>query len=230
MEFNIDDCITLAKSHIYCSEKEKPEFIEKIDRITLLCKEAVTKEEFFELVDIYSELFKAYIMSIKTIYNTLIGWALPSKLVCETVYATYLNHIKAYPDAKIIDLGAGSGIFSYMFHQMGIPNDRIIAVDLEKPTHSNPEQRKFWNITKNSNFEFDPIDILFVAWGSGIYGNVDKYCDNGGTCVIILGETGDGCTFPSDYLSENEQWTVESHHVPGPASAYSEYLTVNIKK
>lgn len=128
---------------------------------------------------------------------------------------------------------------------MGIPKEKIVAIDLENPTHMHPKQRKFWEITLLNNYEIKPYDILFVAWGSGIGQQVNNYAENGGKCVILLGETKDGCTFPSDYfipdkydLEKKEikienpvsEWESESHHVIGPASQYSEYLTVNIRK
>jgi len=239
---SIKQMVTLAKKWIHIGKGVDKQDVEtKIDRFVHLCQHGKTKEEFFELVDIYDELFKLYIMGLKTIYNQLIGWALPSKQVCEVVFAAYQEHVKMYPNARIIDLGAGTGIFSYMFNQMGIPAANIIALDLENRTHSNKAQRSFWQITINDNFEFRETDILFVAWGSGIGGEVDRYCNSNGKCVILLGETSDGCTFPSDYFvkydeddEEQEQdqneWKTESYHVPGPASAYSEHITVNIRK
>ncbi len=195
-----------------------------------LCIKGNTKEDIFELVDLYENLYDSYLFKIKKLYNCYIGWALPSSHVCKIIYKTWCEHIKIYKDARIIDVGAGSGIFSLMFHKMGIPRDKIIAIDIETQTHTNPKQRKFWDIT-TEDFKINSSDIIFVGWGSGTSEIVDNYSIYG-SCIILLGEI-EGCTFPSDYFEnadyfENtDYFETDSYQVPGPASKKSERLTVN---
>lgn len=204
-----------------------------------LCQKGTTKKEIFELVRLFEEIFKISMCCSKSIYNKYIGWALPSQKVCEIVYETYISCAKN--DTKLIDLGAGSAIFASMFHQMGIPKDKIIAFDLKEPTHSNSKKRNFWKISTKKEYQIKPNDILFIGWGVyNIKEIIDKYCEDGGFCVILLGED-DGCTFSTNYFGDIENykdssypkrnnWNVKTHHVIGAATTYGESLTVNTKK
>ena len=56
----------------YFSEK-KAGFAVKLDRYADLCMTAVTPAEFFELADLYAEMWLEYIVSIKHVYNSTIG-------------------------------------------------------------------------------------------------------------------------------------------------------------
>jgi hypothetical protein len=248
--------------------------IADLDRFVELCFDGSTREEMFELVVLYSKLYLQYVMSIKHIYNSSVGWALPSKRACELMYQAWCNHAVKYPDARFIDVGAGTGIFSYMMSQMGVPCDRIVALDRAKPTHALQGQRKFWPHVTECGVMW--CDLLFVAWGYGSEQIIDEYIWTGGTCVVILGELEYGCTFPADYFyrigqcdcescreawiddwcsdgTEETQhktqhkakprgvkrrhlishevlgWTVDLYNVPGPATNYGEWLSVNKK-
>ena len=200
---------------------------EKYERFKHLCLNGESKEDIFELVDNYVILWNSFqYMMVKQIYNQYIGWALPSQKVCDIVLETFQSHTQTYPVAKIVDFGSGSGIFAYMFEKIGIPQGKILAIDLPNPTHSNVKQRKFWPIIREKDYEVETDDILFVAWGSNCYNAVNSYEIRGGKCVIILGEV-DGCTFCSANFEENDNWLTTLTHVPGPASAYSEHISVN---
>ncbi len=210
-----------------------PEVEKKQERFNHLCKVGKSKEEIFELVELYVFLYNRMVFFTKLNYNKLIGWALPSQKVCNIVFQTYQEHIKIYPEAKLIDFGSGSGIFAYMFNQMGIPEDKIVAVDLPEPTHSNEKQRNFWSIHREENYQVDTNDIFFIGWGCGCYNNVVSYCERKGKCVIILGEY-DGCTFSSGFFikdnynnTEYTNYEVNDYSVPGAATRYGELLTVN---
>lgn len=209
--------------------------LEKIALFKNLCLNASTKEEIFKLVILYTNIIKTTFM-IKSYYNELIGWALPSQEAIEAVVSAFQEHLQAYPEARLVDFGAGSGIFSYMFEKLGIPKDKIIAVDLPKPTHSNKKQRNFYPIIRDDEYEVAITDILFIAWGSGCVRAVDSYVDRGGKCVIILGEN-DGCTFSSGYFikydeadTDDQDWIVEEHYVPAACSYLKELLTVNKRR
>lgn len=227
-----------------CQQSKKASIAHDLQSFFFLCYTATRAEEIFALVDLYEKLYSLYIYVVKHTYNNTIGWALPSRLVCSKIMTHWQEHVLRYPEARLVDAGAGSGIFSFMFHSLGISKVDIVALDLEKPTHSSDEQRKFWPIV--TQYDIQPTDLLFVAWGSNIYNVVDKYVKNGGTCVIILGEANDGCTFPSDYFLDTEKnekgsydkededtrllkWQVELTHVLGPASQHNEYLSINTR-
>jgi len=72
-------------------------------------------------------------------------------------------YFKEYPDARFIDVGAGTGIFSYILCELGVPKGKIIALDRENPTHTMESQRSFWNIV--TSCDILPTDVLFVARG-----------------------------------------------------------------
>ena len=129
---------------------------------------------------------------------------------------------------RIVDLGCGSGFFCFLLHHLGIPKHLLLAVDLPQPSHDTDKYKPQWNIHREENYRIAPSDILFVAWGSGVKAQVDQYVQDGGDCVIILGEA--DCTFDCGYFDERADWDVAAHHVMGPASPSSEYLTFNQKK
>lgn len=164
----------------------------------------------------------------KIIYNDYIGWALPSRKTCQLV----VDEWKKDPSRNIVDIGAGNGVFCKVFNHLGIPNDKLIAVDIENPTHRGNNAKEFWHIHREDNYKPNPEDILFIAWGtSGINGIVDDYVERGGKCIIILGET--NVTYdPEKFIDQETEkpkkdWTVELHHVPGALSIYAEQLSIN---
>lgn len=161
-------------------------------------------------------------INAKKIYNNYIGWALPSRKVCQLV----IDEWQKDPTRNIVDLGAGNGIFCSVFHDLGVPGDKLIAIDLENPTHRGVNAKEFWRINRDNNYKLNPEDILFIAWGTtGIDTIVDDYVERGGKCIIILGET--NVTYDPEKFMDQEDWMVELHHVPGPLSIYSEQLSIN---
>ena len=75
-----------------------------------------------------------------------------------------------------MDLGAGTGVFCKVFHHLGVPGDKLIAVDIENPTHRGINAKEFWHIHRDNNFKPNPQDILFIAWGTtGIDNIVEDY-------------------------------------------------------
>jgi len=205
------------------------------------CYTAKNKDEIFIVVDEHDKFFTDHNYNYVVIWNKLIGWGLPSKIVCQNILDAYKTHLRFFPNSKIIDFGAGTGIFAFMFNQMGISNDKILAIDIVKPTHSDKLQRNFWDICSKDNYKVDPHDILFISWGTDVEKAVNSYIARGGKCVIILGEEGYNMSFPSDYFEDEEneytnddnlnrdEWEVNLIHVPGGLSQYSEYLSINTK-
>lgn len=241
--FDICSLVALEKQH-----SRIPNFNEKIDKFVELCLNATSVKDLYYLADLYTEMFREYVVSIKHVYNSTIGWALVTEKACGLLHSAVLKHFETYPDARFIDVGAGSGVFAHILCELGIPKEKIIAFDLEEPTHKLEGQRTFWNITHTVDIK--PTDVIFVAWGSGTTRIVDQYMSNGGKCVIILGELCYGCTFPADYFVENSDcsfddgsndnenpvntrsssWDIDMYHVPGPASNHGEHLSINRRK
>lgn len=165
----------------------------------------------------------------KYFYNLHIGWALPTADVCSQVVGLW----RKYPTARIVDMGAGSGVFCMMFHDAGIPAHKLLAIDKTIPIECWKTTNTFWEIARDDDFEVPIDDIFFVAWGGyqgGIVERLESYIERGGWCVIILGETDGGCTLPCDYLVDDGEWNSVLIHVDGPASAYAEHLSINIRQ
>lgn len=165
----------------------------------------------------------------KQFYNKHMGWALPTSQVCENIVRLW----QKYPHVRIVDVGAGSGLFCMMLHDAGIPADKLLAVDKETPIECWKTTNTYWDIYRNDTFDIPIDDVFFVAWGGsfgGLYERLNHYIDSGGWCVVILGETLDGCTLPSDYLVDDEDWVCTLIHVEGPASAYAEHLSINVRR
>lgn len=191
--------IAIDKEIITSGRVQRKISVESLDRFAELCFGAITREEIFELVDLYEQLCREYIISVKHVYNSTIGWALPSRAACGHLYNAWREHVARYPDARFIDVGAGTGIFSYVMALMGIPASRITALDRAEPTHALHGQRTFWQTVEGSG-DIRSRDMLFVAWGYGTAEIIDDYIWTGGSCVVILGELEYGCTFPADHF------------------------------
>jgi hypothetical protein len=221
-----------------CAPYSVEEKLADLDRLVKLCQTG-QGDEIYELSEIYARLWSAFVISVKELLNMYIGWILPSRKAILRVLKAWTEHVKLFEDARIVDLGAGTGIGAYMFAHAGIPQDSIVALDLPVQTHRMDTQRSFWPIVHE--YDIKPQDILFVGWGYGTDNVVEDYINRGGTCVIILGESGGGCTFPADHFQhgvdldsateskEYPGWTVVMTHVPGPASQYSECISVNTR-
>ena len=139
------------------------------------------------------------------IYNKYIGWGIPSPKALETICEAYITHCKKYPDAKLIDYGAGSGAYSLLLNDMllqkGIQSDgksdvshnKVVAVDL--PVNLYKIQSEFYPIVKDTNYRVDPNDVMLVVWGSDCPSQclaVARYIEDGGKCLIIQGEGSGG--------------------------------------
>lgn len=77
-----------------------------------MCQNAETGEDLLKISDYYDEIHnKNFILDLKTIYNQYIGWPLSSEKACKLVVNTW----KDFPNSKIIDVGAGTGLFCKTF-------------------------------------------------------------------------------------------------------------------
>jgi hypothetical protein len=186
-----------------------------------MCQNASTGQDLMDIAATYYDLSQRYVIGVKEIYNRYIGWALPSKKACQLVVNTW----KRQPSARVIDMGAGTGLFCRVFHHLGIPENRLLAVDLPNPSHTSVLNKNFWPIHYGA-FEVGEDDILFIAWGVD-RSVIEDYVANGGQWVIILGEIDGGCTVPADFFNDHVDWEVELHTVDGPASLWCERLSIN---
>lgn len=195
------------------------------------CKNTETAEDLMTLASDYYEVFSGESMGwplMKFMYNKYIGWALPSRETCELVIETWHQ----YPNSRLIDLGAGTGLFCKVFNYLGIPEDKLLAID--HPTIScfkSLKSKNFWPIHREDNYQVDPNDILFIAWGVSTLKNIiNDYVEKGGQCAIILGEEGGNMTTDPEKFVEDSRWDIIIYKVPGPASLWSEELSINRRK
>lgn len=193
--------------------------LSQMQKFETMCQCAETGEDIMKIVDNYD-------MEFKNIYNKYIGWALASREACNLV----VDFWKLHPEKRIVDVGAGTGLFCKVFNYLGIPEDKLLAIDLPNPSHFRDEQKKFWPIHRNDDFKVDPGDILFIAWGVV---NIEKtlydYIDRGGNFIIILGELGE-LTLDPEILEENDDWIVDSCKVPSPMGSCMERLSISKRK
>lgn len=186
-----------------------------------------------------SNLFNSLNFGYKITYNKYIGWGIPSPIAVNTIYKAYMDHCKRYPAAKLIDYGAGTGVYSLLLENMGILRDKLIAVDLPVKTHAT--QREFYPLLIDNKYCVHPDDVMLVVWGSNCYDGVQKYILNGGKCLIIQGEV-KGCTFCVGYLDPEagmidpalgetgNNWEINYiYKLPSWISSYSECISINTK-
>ncbi len=182
------------------------------------CQSVQNGEDIFKVVEEYR-------MDFKHIYNVEIGWALPARETCMHIVQFW----KSYPKSTIVDLGAGSGFFCLALHHLGIPAEKLFAVDRMEPTHGQ-YHKLLWPIWREYHYVVPKNDILFIAWGtSGHIDVLEEFIAKGGSKVIILGEWGNDCTLASDYFRKNKAWKSTLIHVIGPASYFNEHLSMNVK-
>jgi hypothetical protein len=168
----------------------------------------------------------------KLLYNRYFGWALPTEKALNIILNAWTNHLQKYPNARFIDYGAGTGIYCLLLEALGIPRDKLIALDRID------DDRAFYPLTVSKNFDFQPDDCIFIAWG---HGQDLRSCIQAGChCFIFQGEKSGGCTFPVDYFDievytdeypgEGRYFTETFDAIPSLALWDGEYITVNIRK
>lgn len=171
--------------------------------------------------------------TVRSIFNECVGYAIPSDIAIQTIKTWFIQYQQTNPGAKLVDFGAGSGIWELLLHDAGICKESLVAIDLPKEKKTHIFSQIYWPIQEISDYQVDINDILFIAWGSVSNRTscvVDDYVERGGKCVILLGERDGGCTYPStDHFQEKDNWHIEEVHVPAGASYYPEALTFNTK-
>lgn len=192
------------------------------------CQEINADYERFDAV------MKTY-TSMRDFYRTLhrepfvhyIGFAVPTPECIQHIHAVYQRHVKEFPDGRLVDVGAGTGVFCWLLHRAGIPAEKLIALDLPRPTH--PSGTKYWPITEDEEYSPGKEDVLLVCWGNCCWEVVERYIAADGKRVMILGEAEGGCTIPWNALEKEEGWAITEKHpvTSGAHSIYPDYLTVN---
>lgn len=184
------------------------------------CKEVERDyEKFDSLLDKYTNLSGVHRSMFADVFTHYISHGVPELETISLIKATFDKHLTLYPDARLIDLGTGSGVFPWLLHRSGIPKDKIIAVDLPLEQRTQRCPNSFWdNIIEDENYICDKNDMVLVVWGFGRYYALDRYLLNGGSCVVILGEDSDGCTFPANFF------TVKNH-----SEVYAEVLPAGME-
>jgi hypothetical protein len=136
-------------------------------------------------------------------FNNYIGFSIPSENIISIIYDTYVNHQRLYPNAKLVDLGTGSGIYPWLLNRKGINKDNLVAVDLPFEEISQKFDLIYWdNIIRNKSYTPNSDDMVFISWGYGRYDSFDRYLLSGGKCVIIIGEQL-GSTLHVDFFAIN---------------------------
>ncbi len=162
------------------------------------------------------------------------SYAVPSQQAITQIVEWFHMIHKTNSNTKLVDFGCGSGLFSLLFVDAGIPKDSVIAVDLPENKTTHKFGRVFYdNIVRTNNFCFSPNDVLFIAWGSCGTKIVDEFVTKGGTKCILLGEW-DGATWPAGDQYENDpNWSVTSIRVPGSVRELpcgGDVLSLNIRR
>lgn len=193
-----------------------------------LCEKASTAVELQEIVNLIeqkNEFYERY--HLKFTYNKFIGWAVPCSQALQVICDQWNVHVKKFPGARLIDFGAGTGVFCCLLEQMGIPRDRMVALELPVKTHTACRQFFPLTIADEDTFTFSSTDFVLIAWG---YSPNIKHCvDAGVQCIVIQGEDSDGCTFPVDYFESDKEWKVEMHSDICSLVATSESISVNTR-
>lgn len=179
------------------SEEFKQEFEKK-------CKilDIENGEKILALVDEYIKgcdlRFRHAIMNV---FNEYIGWGLPSRQTCELIVEIWKKFAAKNSEVKLVDFGAGTGVFCKIFNFLGIPEENLLAIDLPPKQDESTKTRlangyyfpdktkNFWPISEQPEFKPKADDILFVCWGDkGSVPVIEDYVERNGKCVIILGE------------------------------------------
>jgi hypothetical protein len=100
----------------------------QLQEFEIMCKNTKTAENLMETVNYLWEVCKETQPDFRfgSIYYNYIGWALPSEEACKII----TNFWESHPNHKIVDFRAGTGLFCNVFHHLGVPKDRLLAVKL----------------------------------------------------------------------------------------------------
>lgn len=179
--------------------------------------------------------------TMSDLFRWTISYGYPDIKTCSLVTQAFQTHLLTHPDARLIDLGAGNGIFSWMFRQL-LPaelHSLVVPVDLmpDERSHNgrNPALKMYCPVLIEDCLYVKGANVLFISWGWSVVGIVESYTTrfhDPGTCLIVLGEPKDGCTYPAtDLLKNNPEWQYEEHPVSSRMGTHmTEYLSIACRK
>lgn len=163
-------------------------------------------------------------MRRKDYYNQSIGWTIPSWEM--------LSHIKSIHKqlrAPICDYGSGSGLLTHLLTLMDCD---VYGVDLMEGWKNVGKFHQPEVLTNdNELYHVPPNHIFLISWGyiHGKTNPLQDYVDQGGKCIIIVGEDDDGCTYPSyDCLNGATGWTTQVVEVPNFCGIHTK-MSINIR-
>ena len=137
-------------------------------------------------------------LRFKGLANSSLCWALPSKLSLDFVEKC----MKDTMSTRIVDMGSGTGLWSYLLRARGLP---VLAVDLPEGERW-PTSRTY--VKPVTTYHQEPGDMLLVTWGCSS-SSIDEFVANGGQAIVIQGEDEYGCTVPYTYPI-NRDWNFKS--------------------
>lgn len=218
-----------------------------LEKFINMCETAKTPDDLTNLVNFMVNLNSdgdldrnSFLLPVyfKSYYNKHIGWGVPSDKALKYIFNAFQKHLETYPEARLIDVGAGTGLYSALLFKMGIPASKLVALDLVVRTHRPSDiTHDFYPITTHTTeepFKILPTDALLVVWGAGCWDIVMEYAKTG-TCIIVQGECDGGCTFPTnwvEYIEDIENWMIDfiEYGLYSLASSYAENISVTIRK
>lgn len=118
--------------------------------------------------------------------------------------------IKQIYHAPICDYGCGQGLLVKLLKLLDVD---CYGVDLQ-----NGKFHPCITIKEGERYRVPKDHSFLVSWGhplAPVSEALKQYIQDGGRCVIIIGEDSSGCTSPSyDYFEDNPQWDVEVVEIP----------------
>lgn len=196
--------------------------MKEIDEIESVIEYYISKKGCFMFDSIYRLSFVKFA-----------AYAIPSSKAINQIVTWFHERNKIVPETKLVDFGAGSGLWSLLLNHAGIPKESLIAVDLpEENKHIHKFTRKYYDIIESKNYKVDSNDIFCILWGYIDKNIIDDYIKRGGKCIIILGEESNGCTNPpGDLFIHDNRWDVTSVGVvPGAYTWIEDILSLNVLK
>ena len=159
--------------------------------------------KFYSAVADFVQTAKERKFCLVEIYNEYIGFALLEEKLIDGIHQIYKEHLELYPNAKLVDLGTGTGVYPWLLHQKGISKNRLVAVDVPLSEAKQQFKHMYWdNILRDKEYTPNCDDMVLISWGFGRYPSFDRYLLSGGKRVAIIGEY-DGCTFPVKFFTIN---------------------------
>ena len=189
---------------------------ESLEKLNKICSEM----DAFEVADFLDTSFSNGPYDMKRIYNSKIGWIIPSKKILNVIYDVQQKFNKT-----ICDFGSGKGLLSFLLLNIGCS---IQSVDkyIDESYFSIPSII----VPNGVEYMIPSTYILLMSWGLYPISILENYVKNGGNCIIIIGENETGCTNPPyNFFEGDSQWCVTIYEIPNFDGIYTK-MSVSIRK